>query len=100
MTDWLNREDFRAARRRVAGAVHRTPLLPFRTLGRSHGTSPWLKCENLQKTGSFKVRGALNAIETLSRRERARGRDHDLGPGTTRRRWPGRRGGRVRAPSS
>ena len=73
MTDWLNREDFRAARRRVAGAVHRTPLLPFRTLGRSHGTSPWLKCENLQKTGSFKVRGALNAIETLSRRERARG---------------------------
>ena len=73
MTDWLNREDFRAARRRVAGAVHRTPLLPFRTLGRSHGTSPWLKCENLQKTGSFKVRGALNAIETLSRRKRARG---------------------------
>ena len=73
MTDWLNREDFGAARRRVAGAVHRTPLLPFRTLGRSNGTSPWLKCENLQKTGSFKVRGALNAIETLSRRERARG---------------------------
>ncbi|MDE2877004.1 MAG: pyridoxal-phosphate dependent enzyme [Gemmatimonadota bacterium] len=73
MTDWLSREDFAVARRRVAGAVHRTPLLSFRTLGRSSGTDPWLKCENLQKTGSFKVRGALNAIATLSRRERARG---------------------------
>ena len=73
MTDWLSREDFMLARDRVVGVVHRTPLLPFRTLGRSNGTSPWLKCENLQKTGSFKVRGALNAIATLSRRERARG---------------------------
>lgn len=73
MTDWLSRDDFALARGRVAGVVHRTPLLPFRTLGRSNGTSPWLKCENLQKTGSFKVRGALNAIAVLSRRERARG---------------------------
>lgn len=73
MTEWLNREDFETARRRVAGAAHHTPLLRFRTLGRSNGTSPWLKCENLQKTGSFKVRGALNAVATLSRRERARG---------------------------
>ena len=73
MSDWLSREDFAAARRRVAGAVHRTPLLSFRTLGRSNGTNPWLKCENLQRTGSFKVRGALNAVAMLSRRERARG---------------------------
>ena len=71
--EWLKREDFAAARRRMAGAVHRTPLLPFRTLGRANGTTPWLKCENLQKTGSFKVRGALNAIATLSRPELARG---------------------------
>ena len=73
MATWLKREDFEAARRRVADAVHRTPLLRFRTLGRSHETSAWLKCENLQKTGSFKVRGALNAIASLSRRERTRG---------------------------
>lgn len=73
MTDWLSWEDFTLARGRVAGVVHRTPLLPFRTLGRSSGTAPLLKCENLQKTGSFKVRGALNAIAVLSRRERARG---------------------------
>lgn len=73
MAKWLRREDFAAARRRVEGVVHRTPLLPFRTLGQSNGTDPWLKCENLQKTGSFKVRGALNAIAALSRWERARG---------------------------
>lgn len=73
MASWLRREDFVAARRRVADAVHRTPLLRFRTLGRSNGARPWLKCENLQKTGSFKVRGALNSIASLSRRERARG---------------------------
>ncbi|MYH51567.1 MAG: pyridoxal-phosphate dependent enzyme [Gemmatimonadetes bacterium] len=73
MTKWLQLEDFAAARRRVDGAVHRTPLLSFRTLGRLNGTNVWLKCENLQKTGSFKVRGALNAIATLSPGERARG---------------------------
>lgn len=73
MPTWLRREDFAAARRRVAGAVHRTPLLPFRTLGRPNRASTWLKCENLQKTGSFKVRGALNAIATLGPGKRARG---------------------------
>ena len=73
MTKWLEREDFAAARRPVDGAVHRTPLLPFRTLGSANGTRPWLKCENLQKTGSFKVRGALSAIATLNPCERARG---------------------------
>jgi len=71
MASWLRREDFVAARRRVADAVHRTPLLRFRTLGRSNGARPWLKCENLQKTGSFKVRGALNKV--LAAGEAARG---------------------------
>ena len=69
----LTAEDFASARRRVAPAIHRTPLLSFQTLGRESGTSPHLKCENLQKTGSFKVRGALNAIASLDPAERARG---------------------------
>ena len=73
MTTWLQRRDFASARRLVDGAVHRTPMLPFRTLGRLNGTRPWLKCENLQKTGSFKVRGALAAIAALDRAEQARG---------------------------
>ena len=69
----LTAKDFVSARRRVDAAVHRTPLLSFRTLGRNSATAPVLKCENLQKTGSFKVRGALNAIASLGPAERARG---------------------------
>ena len=65
MTAWLREEDFERARRRVAPFAHRTPLLSFGTLGSTTGTRNWLKCENLQKTGSFKVRGALNAIASL-----------------------------------
>ncbi len=70
---WLAREDFEAARRRTAPALHRTPLLSFRALGERAGGRALLKCENLQKTGSFKVRGALNAVASLSDAQRARG---------------------------
>jgi threonine dehydratase len=64
-----------AARERVRGRVHRTPLLSSRTLGERIGVGGpvWLKAENLQKTGSFKPRGALNQIEQLSAEEKARG---------------------------
>ncbi|HEX5501338.1 MAG TPA: threonine/serine dehydratase [Thermomicrobiales bacterium] len=65
--------DIRAARERIAGRVHHTPLLSSQTLGRQIGARAWLKAENLQKTGAFKVRGALNAILQLSEEERARG---------------------------
>lgn len=70
---WLSREDFAAARRRTEPWLHRTPLLSFATLGARTGGPAWLKCENLQKTGSFKVRGALNAVASLSGAERTRG---------------------------
>ncbi len=67
--------DIEAARDRIAGRVHRTPLLSSQTLGRRLGLGgpAWLKAENFQRTGSFKARGALNTIETLSPEERARG---------------------------
>ncbi len=65
--------DIEAARERIAGRVHHTPLLSSRTLGGRLGARVWLKAENLQKTGSFKARGALNRIATLSPEERARG---------------------------
>lgn len=61
------------ARARIAGAVHRTPLLRSRTLSQRLGTDVWLKCENLQKTGAFKVRGALNCLLGLTEAERQRG---------------------------
>ena len=69
----LGREEYEAARRRVTPHIHRTPLLSFRTLGAPTGGETWLKCENLQKTGSFKVRGALNAVASLNAPELARG---------------------------
>jgi threonine dehydratase len=63
-----------AARERIGNRVHCTPLLPSATLAsRCGAASISLKCENLQKTGSFKVRGALNAMLQLDDAARARG---------------------------
>ncbi|MFQ5679278.1 MAG: threonine/serine dehydratase [Gemmatimonadota bacterium] len=61
------------ARDRLRGQVHLTPLLPATLLGRQAEVRLWLKCENLQKTGSFKVRGVLNKLLGLGPEERARG---------------------------
>ena len=66
-------EDIEAARQRIAPHVHRTPIFCSATLGRMSGVSLWLKAENLQRTGSFKARGALNAVLQLSPEQRARG---------------------------
>lgn len=61
-----------AAARRIAGRVHVTPLLPFASARRGGGPV-LLKCENLQKVGAFKARGALNHVLQLSREALARG---------------------------
>lgn len=66
-------QDIRAAAERIGGRVHRTPLLPATQIGDRAGVRLLLKCENFQKTGSFKPRGALNKILSLSDAERARG---------------------------
>jgi threonine dehydratase len=58
-------EDIRAARERVAGHVHRTPLWQSSTLSRRFGTNVYLKLELFQKTGSFKPRGAFNQLMVL-----------------------------------
>ena len=63
----------RAARDRIAGRVHLTPTITASRLGQRAGVQLVLKCENLQKTGSFKVRGALTKLSSLSAEERARG---------------------------
>ncbi len=63
----------RAAAERIAGAVHRTPVLSSATLSALAGVTLQLKCESFQKTGSFKARGALNKILGLGEPERARG---------------------------
>jgi len=63
----------RAAQERIFGKVHRTPLLSADSLGRRVGVRLFLKCENLQKTGSFKPRGALNKVLSLGSVEREKG---------------------------
>ena len=65
--------DIRAAAARLAGAIERTPCLHSRTLSRLTGAEVFLKFENLQFTASFKERGALNKLLSLSAAERARG---------------------------
>jgi threonine dehydratase len=66
-------DDIRAAAQRIAGAVEQTPLVHSRTLSRLTGAQIWLKFENLQFTASFKERGALNKLLSLSAEERGRG---------------------------
>jgi threonine dehydratase len=57
----------------LAGVVRRTPLEHSRGLADAVGGPVWLKCENLQRTGSFKIRGAYTRIARLTDDERARG---------------------------
>jgi threonine dehydratase len=66
-------EDVRAAARVIDGAARVLPAFRSETLTRRSGRSVVLKAENLQRTGSFKVRGALNRIAALSERERHAG---------------------------
>jgi threonine dehydratase len=66
-------DDVRAAARRLAGRVHRTPVLRSRSLGEAWGVRLDLKAEVFQRTGSFKPRGALNKVLTLPDADRARG---------------------------
>jgi len=63
----------RAARERIAGHVHLTPTMSASRIGQRVGVRLSLKCENFQKTGSFKVRGALNKLSQLGADERKRG---------------------------
>ena len=65
--------DIRAALALVAGTVHRTPLLRSTTLDGRTGAMVFSKAENLQRTGSFKIRGALHRLLRLSAEERAAG---------------------------
>jgi threonine dehydratase len=66
-------DDFNAARARVANVASVTPMESSRFLADVIGSPVFLKCENLQRTGSYKVRGAYNRLSQLTDEERARG---------------------------
>ncbi|HUJ59661.1 MAG TPA: threo-3-hydroxy-L-aspartate ammonia-lyase [Kofleriaceae bacterium] len=60
-------DDVAAAARRIAGHVHRTPVAHSATVDRLLGARVHFKCENLQRAGAFKIRGAYNALARLER---------------------------------
>ena len=65
--------DITAAAARIRGIAHRTPVLTSRTADEQTGATLFFKCENLQRAGAFKFRGACNAIAALTPEQRARG---------------------------
>ena len=65
--------EIQEARERLQGVARETPVISSETLGRLAGRPVWLKAENLQRTGSFKIRGAFNRIASLTDAERAAG---------------------------
>lgn len=71
--DLVSIDQIEAARALLADVVRETPMEHARDLARIHGGDVYLKCENLQRTGSFKIRGAYTRIHGLSQAERARG---------------------------
>lgn len=65
--------DVARAAERLAGVAHRTPVLTSRTLDARTGARIFFKCENLQRAGAFKFRGAYNAVAALAPEQRTRG---------------------------
>src|SRR5437868_15320490 len=66
-------DDVRAAADRLAGVTHRTPVATSRTANALLGADVFFKCENLQRTGAFKLRGAYNALAQLNEAHRRAG---------------------------
>jgi threo-3-hydroxy-L-aspartate ammonia-lyase len=66
-------DDVNAAAARIRGVAHRTPVLSSRTLDAQSGAQVYFKCENLQRAGAFKIRGAYNSLAQLTDKQRRRG---------------------------
>jgi threonine dehydratase len=69
----LTLADIRAAHARIKDRIHRTPVMTSATLNEKAGAQLFFKCENFQKIGAFKARGATNAVALLSEDEAKRG---------------------------
>ena len=73
INEFLTVEEFDSAYDCIKRVIHRTPVLRASLLGREAGVDLYIKCENLQKTGSFKVRGDLYKTLQLSPDAKSRG---------------------------
>ena len=69
----LNIDTILEARTRIASRIHRTPVITSRQFNEAAGKEVFFKCENFQRAGAFKIRGATNKIQSLTTEEKARG---------------------------
>ena len=69
----LNIETIRAAQERIARRIHRTPVITSRQFNEAAGKEVFFKCENFQRAGAFKIRGATNKIQSLTPAEKQQG---------------------------
>ena len=69
----LNIDMIQAARERIASRIHRTPVMTSRQFNEVAGREVFFKCENFQRAGAFKIRGATNKILSLTEEEKRRG---------------------------
>ena len=69
----LNINQINEARERIVSRIHRTPVVTSRQFNEAAGKEVFFKCENLQRAGAFKIRGATNKIQSLTDEEKRRG---------------------------
>lgn len=69
----LNLEMIQAARERISSRIHRTPVITSRQFNQVAGKEVFFKCENFQRAGAFKIRGATNKIQSLTAEEKQQG---------------------------
>ncbi|MBC3541110.1 pyridoxal-phosphate dependent enzyme [Rufibacter sediminis] len=69
----MQKEDLLATQARITPYIHRTPILTSRLLNAIAGAELFFKCENFQRMGAFKMRGAMNAVLALSEEQKTRG---------------------------
>ena len=66
-------EDIQNAHKRIKSFIHKTPVLNSQSINKITGADIWFKCENFQKVGAFKFRGAMNAVLALSEQDKQKG---------------------------
>ncbi len=73
MENFINKSDLINCQKRIAPYIHRTPVLTSRILNKLSGADLYFKCENFQRIGAFKMRGAANAVLLLSDEQKRKG---------------------------
>ncbi|HJU91761.1 MAG TPA: threonine/serine dehydratase [Pyrinomonadaceae bacterium] len=71
--DMLNIDTIQEAQNRIASRIHRTPIITSRQFNELAGKEVFFKCENFQRAGAFKIRGATNKIQSLTPEEKRQG---------------------------